>query len=67
MIDTRKLEMVGADLDVKSLLGTVGWKGAISYTIVNGKVVVKDGKLTGVDEEKEAAKGHQLVRDYLNR
>lgn len=26
-LDTRRLEMVGADLDPKSLLGTVGWKG----------------------------------------
>lgn len=67
MIDTRSLEMVGADLDVKSLLGTVGWKGAVKCTVVNGKVVVKDGKLTGIDEEKAAFEGHKLVQDYLNR
>lgn len=67
MIDTRRLEMVGADLDAKSLLGTVGWKGAVNYTVVNGKVVVRDGKLTGIDEEKTVNEGRQLVNEYLNR
>jgi len=36
-IDTRRLELVGADLDPKSLLGTVGWKGPVDYTVVNGQ------------------------------
>lgn len=67
MIDTRRLEMVGANLDVKSLLGTVGWKGAVNCTVVNGKVVVKDGRLIGIDEEKTAYEGHRLVREYLSR
>lgn len=67
MIDAQKLEMVGANLDAKSLLGTVGWKGAVNCTVVNGKVVVKDGRLTGIDEERTAFEGHRLVHDYLNR
>lgn len=67
MIDTKKLEMVGANYDAKSLLGTVGIKGAVACTVVNGKVVVKDGMLTGIDEEKTACEGHKLVKDYLNR
>lgn len=67
MIDTRSLEMLGADLDVKSLLGTVGWKGTVKYTVVNGKVVVKDGELTGIDEEKTVFEGRSLVKDYLSR
>lgn len=66
MIDTRRLEMVGADMDAKSLLGTVGWKGAVNYTVVNGKVVVKDGKLTGIDEEKTVYEGRRLVNEYLS-
>lgn len=67
MIDTRRLEMVGADLDAKSLLGTVGFKGAVDCTVVNGKVVVKDGKLTGIDEEKTVHECRSLVQDYLGR
>lgn len=67
MIDTRRLEMVGADLDAKSLLGTVGFKGAVNCTVVNGKIVVKDGRLTGIDEEKAVSEGRRLVKDYLSR
>lgn len=67
MLNRNNLEMVGADLDVKSMLGTVGWKGAVTYTIVNGKIVVKDGHLTGIDEEKTAADGRKLVDEYLSR
>ncbi|MDO4554876.1 MAG: 8-oxoguanine deaminase [Lachnospiraceae bacterium] len=67
LIDTRRLELVGADLDPKSMLGTVGFKSAVDYTIVNGKVTVREGRLTSVDEEKEAADAASFVRDYLNR
>ena len=67
MIDTRRLEMVGADLDAKSLLGTVGWKGAVDYTVVNGKVTVRNGKLVSVDEEKEVREARALVNTYLSR
>lgn len=67
LIRRNRLDLVGADLDVKSMLGTVGIKGAVDYTIVNGKVVVKDGELVGIDEEKEIEKGRKLVNDYLNR
>ena len=65
-IDTRRLEMVGADLDPKSLLGTVGWKGPVDYTVVNGKVTVRNGKLVNLDEEKAAREAAALVRDYLS-
>ena len=66
-IDTRRLELVGADLDPKSLLGTVGWKGPVDYTVVNGKVTVRHGKLVNLDEEKVAREAAALVRDYLSR
>lgn len=67
MIDTRRLEMVGADLDPKSLLATVGWKGAVDYTVVQGKVVVREGRLTGIDEERTARDAAVKVREYLSR
>lgn len=67
IIDTRRLELVGADLDPKSLLGTVGWKGAVDYTVVNGKVVVRQGRLVTIDEQQQAEKAAALVRGYLSR
>ena len=67
LIDKRRLELVGADLDPKSLLGTVGWKGAVDCTVVNGRVVVRDGRLTGVDEERAYREADRLVKEYLAR
>ena len=67
LIDTRRLEMVGAALDPKSLLGTVGWKGPVDYTVVNGRVTVRKGRLTGIDEDAAFRQADQLVRAYLAR
>lgn len=65
MIDTRCLAAVGTHLDPASFLGTVGWKGAVKHTVVNGRVVVRDGRLVTVDEEKQAREADLLVRNYL--
>lgn len=62
MIDTNKLELVGTDSDYKSVLGTVGYKGSVHTTIVNGKVVVRDGKLVTVDEEKLIKAGNAAYK-----
>jgi len=66
LIRRNRLELVGADLDVKSMLGTVGIKGAVDCTVVNGRIVVKNGELVGIDEEKEIRIGRKLVNAYLN-
>lgn len=67
MIRRDRLELVGADLDVKSMLGTVGFKGPVDATVVNGRVVVREGRLTGVDEEKAVREARAAVNDYLSR
>ncbi len=65
MIDTRCLEAVGTHLDPKSLLGTVGWKGSVYCTVVNGVVTVREGRLISVDEEKQYQEADARVRKYL--
>lgn len=45
----------------------MGWKGPVDYTVVNGKVTVRNGKLVNLDEEKAAREAAALVRDYLSR
>lgn len=65
MIDTRRLAAVGTHLDPGSLLGTVGWKGAVQCTVVNGRVAVRDGRIVTIDEEKQARQADLLVRKYL--
>jgi len=51
LINVDRLEYVGALLDPKSLLCTVGWGNYVDTTIINGRVVFDGKHLTGVDEE----------------
>lgn len=67
MIDMRRLEMVGANFDAKSLFGTIGWKGSVDYTIVNGRVVVEKRKLISVDEEKMYRLADETENKYLSK
>lgn len=67
LINKDRLELVGADFDPKSMLGAVGFKGAVDYTVAAGKVVVRHGRLTGVEEEPMARQANALVRQYLSR
>lgn len=67
MIDSNKLSHVGTQYDPKSLLGTVGITGEVDCTVVNGKIVVKDGKLVGVDEELVVAKANEEVEKLISR
>lgn len=65
LIDSRRLELVGACQDVKSVLGTVGVRGPVDCTVVQGRVTVRDGKLTGWDEGELAAKANAVCSSYL--
>lgn len=67
MINTNRLKFVGTHYDPKSLLGTVGVTGEVDYTVVNGKVVVKDGKLLGIDEEAITNKANKEVEKLIKR
>ena len=46
-----RLELAGATEDVGSMLATVGLGGPVDYTVVNGRVIVENGRLSRVDEE----------------
>lgn len=65
MIDSNRLELIGTQYDYKSMLGTVGFKGAVDYTIVNGKIVVDKGKLVNI-EEKELSRKSNIILEKLN-
>jgi len=52
MINKNRIEMVGCDYDFKSFLCTVGFHHPVDITIVNGEVVVQDGKLVKINENK---------------
>ncbi|MCD7749077.1 MAG: 8-oxoguanine deaminase [Oscillospiraceae bacterium] len=65
LVDLNRLELVGAQFDVKSMLCTVGLKGAVDYTVCNGKIVVDHGQLTGIDEPVTVEKANAAVKRYL--
>jgi cytosine/adenosine deaminase-related metal-dependent hydrolase len=65
MIDSRRLELTGACYDAQSLLATVGVRGPVDYTIVHGRVTVKNGRLTGIDEESVAHLARETCDRYL--
>lgn len=66
LIDLNRLSLVGAQFDVSSMLSTVGFKGNVDYTIVNGRIVVKNGNLVFIDEEKVIQEANKTVTSYIN-
>jgi cytosine/adenosine deaminase-related metal-dependent hydrolase len=67
LVNLERLELVGAQFDPKSMLGTVGFKGSVDYTIVNGIAVVQNGELTTADEEELVAAANEKVKRYLGK
>lgn len=67
LIDLDRIELAGAQFDPQSLLGTVGFKGPVDYTIVNGVPVVQRGELVTVPEAELSARANETVRRYLKR
>ncbi len=60
-----KLAWNGAAFDPLSMLGTVGCKSPADLTVVNGRVVVENGRLTGVDEARLVEESQPVLRKYL--
>ena len=65
LIDARRLELVGCGCDAGSVLGTVGVRGPVDYTVVQGRVTVEHGRLVTVDEERLAREADARCRAYL--
>ena len=67
MIDSRRLELVGCDQDAGSVLGTVGVRGPVDYTVVQGRVTVRQGLSDAQEKlessEKEAKQNRRALND----
>lgn len=61
------LELAGAREDPACLLGTVGYARPAELVMVNGRVVVEQGRVLGMDEEATRRRAEQLVKELLNR
>ena len=57
--DVMKLEYAGALSDPAAALLFSGYNHGVDHLLVNGALVVKDGRLTGADEE--------TIRDEANK
>ncbi len=64
LIDERRLSLTGAMEDPGAVFGTVGLRGNVDITIVNGKIVVKDGHLVRTDELKIAEESEKVIQNY---
>ncbi len=68
LLNMEKIEYVGAQFDPRAVLSTVGIARPVDYTIVNGRIVVKDGRIEGlIDEDKVAEVANKLVRQLNDR
>ena len=67
LIDSRRMELVGACYDPKSVLATVGVRGPVDYTVVNGKITVREGRLARIDEEATAREARMVCEKYLEQ
>ena len=65
LIDSRRLDIVGAAYSPQTLPAAVGFSGAVDYTVVNGRITVEHGKLTMIDEEKLFFYSKRKIEKYL--
>ena len=67
LLDVDLLELAGAKKDPACMLGTVGYSRPAKMVMVNGRVVVEDGQLLGIDEEATRVRAEQLVDEMLKK
>ncbi len=68
-IDTRKVEYIGALHDPNSLIAKLGISANVDLTMINGRIVWRDGEFPGLDEHKLVADAqshvHRVVYENL--
>ncbi len=51
--------------DPKSVLATVGLKGPVDYTVINGSIAVEKGRLVTIDEERTQNSAQESFRKFM--
>ncbi len=71
MIDTEKLEYSGSLHDPANLIARMGAAGPVWLTMINGRVVYRDGLFPGIDERKLAEEAEKtctrVIRNQSNK
>lgn len=65
LINTKRLGFAGGLSDSISALVTSGDSQIVDITIVNGKMVVRDGRLVNIDEDKVAEKANKISQKMI--
>ena len=66
LYDMFKLQYAGAIEDPLAAIVFSGYNHETAYTIVNGKVVVRNGKLVCYDEEEIVVKANEITKRIVN-
>ncbi|MDO5349659.1 MAG: 8-oxoguanine deaminase [Lachnospiraceae bacterium] len=67
LIDLNRIDLIGTQMDPRSVLCTVGLKGSVDYTVVNGEIVVKDQKLVHFNEDTLVEKANASFLRYISK
>ncbi len=67
MVDTSSLELAGTLHDPQNLLARVGVTGNVYLTMINGKVVYREGVLLGIDEKKISFDANMLCGQVIGQ
>jgi len=65
MIKMYRFEYTGTHHSPKSFLSRVGHFAYVDKTIINGKIVFNDGKLTGCNELEETEKASKTLEKII--
>jgi len=65
LVSTKRLGFAGGLSDAVSALVNSGDSQIVDMTIVNGKIVVRDGRLTNINEEKLTEKANQISQKMI--
>lgn len=66
MIDSQRLGFAGGTSDPVSALVNTGDTQIVDYTIVNGKVVVRNGELERVNEDEIIENANKIAKQMIN-
>ncbi len=67
LVNGETLEMTGLSHDPKNMLARSGVTGPVDLTMINGKVVYRDGVLTGIDERELYLAGEAVCDRVLRK
>ena len=64
-VDLNRIEYIGANHDPRSLPAKVGFSGPVDMTVINGKVVWRNGEFPGLDEMELARAADGVFRRVI--